>query len=213
MVLLLVVPLGNTSFLGVPIIQAFFGATGLPFLIIYDQLGTMLIFATYGSIILAMYGKDGTLNLPAVARRVLFFPPTIALMVGFLARPWPYPEKLAQGLHHVSLSLVPLVMTAIGMQLRLRLPPRFVAPLGFGLAVKLCAAPLTTLLLCRLLSLTGTGVDVAVMEAGMPPMVTAGALAVVAGMEAELATALVGVGIILSFGSLPLLFWLTQSMP
>jgi len=42
-VLLLVVPLGNTSFLGVPMIQTFFGAAGLPPLIIYDQLGTMMI--------------------------------------------------------------------------------------------------------------------------------------------------------------------------
>src|SRR5512145_691874 len=35
-VLLLVVPLGNTSFMGVPMIQAFFGAAGIPFLIVYD---------------------------------------------------------------------------------------------------------------------------------------------------------------------------------
>jgi predicted permease len=44
------------------------------------------------------------------------------------------------------------------------------------------------------------------MEAGMPPMVTAAAMAVIAGMESELAVALIGVGIILSFGTLPLLY-------
>src|SRR5580692_6784933 len=79
-VLLLLVPLGNTSFLGIPIVQAFFGAAGLPHLIIYDQLGTMLIFSTYGSLILAMYGREGRLDLPAVARRMILFPPTIALL-------------------------------------------------------------------------------------------------------------------------------------
>ena len=44
----------------------------------------------------------------------------------------------------------------------------------------------------------------------MPPMVTAGALAVVAGMEAELAVALVGIGILCSLGSLPALYWLMR---
>ena len=33
------------------------------------------------------------------------------------------------------------------------------------------------------------------MEAGMPPMVTAAAMAVIAGMESELSVALVGVGV------------------
>ncbi|MFA7404480.1 MAG: AEC family transporter, partial [Pelobacteraceae bacterium] len=46
-VLLLVVPLGNTSFMGVPMISAFFGDAGLRHLVVYDQFGTMLIFATY----------------------------------------------------------------------------------------------------------------------------------------------------------------------
>ena len=209
-VLLLIIPLGNTSFLGIPIVQAFFGAPGLPHLIIYDQLGTMLIFSTYGSVILAMYGREGTLNLPAIARRMILFPPTIALLAGFSLRPWHYPAQLEQGLSNISLTLVPLVMTAIGFQLRLRLQSRVFAPLSFGLAVKLVAAPLAAFAVCRLAGMSGGAVEVSVIEAGMPPMVTAAALAVVAGMDAELSVALVGVGIVLSFGTLPLLFWLLQ---
>jgi malate permease and related proteins len=99
-----------------------------------------------------------------------------------------------------------MVMTAIGMQLQLKLPRRFIAPLGFGLVIKLIIAPLVVLWGCRLLGLSGLSVDVSIMEAGMPPMVTAAAMAAIAGMEAELAVALVGVGIVLSFGTLPLLY-------
>jgi malate permease and related proteins len=212
-VLLLVIPLGNTSFLGVPMIQAFFGAAGLPYLIIYDQLGTMMIMGTYGSFILALYGKDGSLELSTMARRMLLFPPTIALMVGLATRSWPYPEKLTQSLQNVATSLVPVVMTAIGMQLRLRMSRKVVVPLGFGLAVKLIVAPLSALLVCRLAGLTGMVIDVSILEAAMPPMVTAGALAVVAGMESELAIALVGIGIVLSFGTLPAIYWLVKVLP
>ena len=209
-VLLLVIPMGNTSFLGIPMVQAFFGVAGLPFLIIYDQLGTMIIMGTYGSLILALYGKEGNMNLAAVARRMLLFPPMLALMVGFAARSWNYPVQLTQSLQNVSQTLVPVVMTAIGMQLRLRLPRRVLAPLTFGLGVKLLLAPVTALLICRAAGASGLVVDVSVLEAAMPPMVTAGALAVVAGMEAELAVASVGLGIILSFGTLPAIYWLSK---
>ena len=209
-VLLLIVPLGNTSFLGIPIVQAFFGAAGLPHLIIYDQLGTILIFSTYGSVILAMYGRGGTLDLPAIARRMILFPPTLALLVGFALRFWHYPPQLEQSLHNISLTLVPLVMTAIGFQLRFRLQRRVFAPLSFGLAVKLVVAPLVAFSACRLAGVGGPAVEVSIIEAGMPPMMTAAALAVMAGMDVELSVALVGVGLVLSFGTLPVLYWLLQ---
>lgn len=205
-VLLLIVPVGNTSFLGIPMVTAFFGQAGLPHLIVYDQLGTMLIFSTYGSLILALYGEGSKFNLPAVARKMILFPPTIALLAGLALRQWPYPEKVAQSLQNVSLSLVPLVMTAIGFQLRLRLKRQVLGPLCFGLAVKQLAAPLAAFAVCWLLGLNGLPMQVSVIEAGMPPMVTAAALAVVAGMDAELSAALVGVGIVLCFGTLPFLY-------
>lgn len=209
-VLLLVVPLGNTSFLGVPMIQAFFGAAGLPYLIIYDQLGTMMIMGTYGSLILALYGKESSLELSAVVRKMLLFPPTVALAAGLVIRSWHYPDQLVHALQNVAGTLVPVVMTAIGFQLRLRLPRKVIAPLGFGLSLKLLICPLVALLVARLLGLRGLAVDVSVMEAAMPSMVTAGALAVVAGMEADLAVAMVGIGIVLSFGTLPAMFWFTR---
>ncbi len=55
-------------------IQAFFGTEGLSHLIVYDQIGTILIFATYGSIVLSIYGRDSSLNLPNVALKMLLFP-------------------------------------------------------------------------------------------------------------------------------------------
>lgn len=212
-VLLLIVPMGNTSFMGVPMVQAFFGAEGLPFLIIYDQIGSMLIFATYGSLVLTLYGRQGAMNLGATARRVLLFPPTIALFAGLALRGWPYPEKLAQALQMVATTLIPLVMTAIGLQLSLRLEKRVLAPLGVGLAIKLCLAPLAALAILRLCGFSSLVADVSVLEAGMPPMVTAGALAVAAGMEADLAVALVGMGMVFSFASLPLLHALIRAWP
>jgi predicted permease len=44
-----------------------------------------------------------------------------------------------------------------------------------------------------------------ILQVGMPPMVTAGLVATQAGLDEELATLVVGVGILLAFASLPVL--------
>lgn len=207
-VLLLVVPLGNTSFMGVPMVNAFFGEAGIPHLILYDQLGTMLIFATYGSIILSIYGGDGNSSIKSIVLRALTFPPTVALVAGLCLRNWSYPPAVVSALENLAGALTPLVMTAIGFQMKLRLQPTTLAPLGCGLAIKLIAAPVLALLGCQLLGMSGLPVEIAIFEAGMPPMVTACALAIAAGMEIELAAALAGLGIVLSFATLPLLYGL-----
>lgn len=209
-VLLLVVPIGNTSFMGVPMVNAFFGESGIPYLIIYDQIGTMLIFALYGSVILAVYGRKGGLKISEVAKRALLFPPTMALLAGLLLRSYPYPDAVINGLQTMSGMLTPLVMTAIGFQLRIKLKPDVIKPLGFGLAIKLVLAPLVALAGCRLLGLTDLSADIAIFEAGMPPMVTAGALAIAARIAPELAAALVSLGIPLAFMTLPLLYMLIR---
>ncbi len=207
-VLLLVVPVGNTSFVGVPMVDAFFGQAGIPYLIIYDQIGTILIFATYGSIILALHGSRGAVRPLDVVKRTLLFPPTMALLAGLLLRGWAYPPAIINGLETLAGMLTPLVMTAIGFQLRVRLSPRVFQPMAFGLAVKLIVAPLAVLAGCRLLGLESLAVDVTIFEAGMPPMVTAGAMAIAAGLVPELAAALVSLGMALAFVSLPLLYLL-----
>ena len=190
-------------------VNAFFGEAGIPHLILYDQLGTMVIFATYGSAILSYYSGERS-GAKIMVRRALLFPPTIALLTGLLLRNWAYPEELIEILQSLSGTLTPLVMTAIGFQMTLRLKPTTLGPLGTGLAVKLLVAPLFALFGCRLLGINSFAADIAIFEAGMPSMVTACALAAAAGMGVELAVALAGLGIVLAFVSLPLLYALIQ---
>ena len=53
--LMLVAVLTNSSFLGIPIINAYLGDESLPFILVYDQLGTFLALATYGIFVAAYY--------------------------------------------------------------------------------------------------------------------------------------------------------------
>ena len=63
------------------------------------------------------------------------------------------------------------------------------------------------LLGCQLLGMHGLSTDIAIFEAGMPPMATSGAIAIAAGMLPELAAALVSLGLAFAFVTLPLLYW------
>ena len=204
--LLLMAPLGNTSFLGIPMVKAFFGEGAIPYALLYDQFGSFLALATYGSLILALYGPAGVRpDLGSVAKKIGTFPPFLALVVALLLKNSPYPAVVTSLFQALAATLVPLVMIAVGYQLTLRLNRAVLGQLGVGLAVKLVAMPLLALLLCRLAGLNDEPARVAIFEAGMPPMVSAGALAILADLSPPLTAALVGVGIILSFATLPLL--------
>ena len=207
--LLLIIPLGNTSFLGIPMVKAFFGEQAIPYALIYDQLGSFLGLATYGSLILALYGAgDNKPGIHSAIQKIITFPPFIALILAFALKSFSYPDTVTNLLTMMSATLVPLVMVAVGFQLTLRLNRKVVSQLSIGLGIKLIIAPLAALLVCKISDLQGEAVQVSIFEAGMPPMVSAGALAILANLSPALTAALVGIGIILSFATLPVLYQL-----
>ena len=53
--LMLVGVLGNTSYLGIPIMMAYFGEKSLGYVLMYDQLGSFIALATYGTFISVYY--------------------------------------------------------------------------------------------------------------------------------------------------------------
>jgi len=211
--MLLLIPLGNTSFLGIPMIRGFLGERFISYAIIYDQFGTFLALSTYGAYVLAAYGEGARPELRTLMRKIITFPPFIALAVALSTRGLAYPPALVASLKTIAASLVPVVMVAIGFQFRLTVDRHHMAPLGAGLVMKLVLAPLLALGICLAIGAGGDAAMVSVFEAGMPPMVTAGALAIMGGLAGELAASLVGFGIILSFASLPALHWALRLLP
>ena len=177
--------------------------------LLYDQLGSFLALATYGSLVLAFYGSgDSKPTAQKVIKKVLTFPPFIALVLAFLLRSFTYPPIVSDLLDMLSATLIPLVMIAVGYQLQLKMDKAVLSQLSVGLVIKLIIAPLAALLFTRLIGLDGELVRVSIFEAGMPPMVSAGALAILDDLNSPLAAALVGIGIVVSFLTLPLLYQL-----
>lgn len=203
-VLLLTVALGNTSFLGYPLTRALVGEHALPYAVVYDQFGTFLILSTFGLWVLARYGDEHAPSKRDMALRVVKFPPLWALAAGFTVMPAQPPAWLDNGLQRLADALLPLAMLTIGLSVRLALPRDELRPLLTGLVLKLAVMPALALLLVPLLGLHGEMARTTVLEAAMPPMVTAGALAIAHGLAPRLAAAMVGYGLLLSLLTLPL---------
>ena len=203
-VLLLTVALGNTSFLGYPLTRALIGEHALPYAVVYDQFGAFLIMSTFGLWVLARYGGEAVPSPREMARKVLLFPPLWALVVGLTVMPASPPSWIDGALLRLSEALLPLAMLTIGLSVRFALPRDELKPLAAGLALKLAVMPALALLLVPMLGMSGDMARTTVLEAAMPSMVTAGALAIAQGMAPRLAAAMVGYGLLLSLVTLPL---------
>lgn len=207
--LLIVVPLGNTSYLGFPLVQSFFGQEAMPYAVVYDQLGSFIALAAYAPVIAALYGP-GT-NKPAAAAilaRIFTFPPFIALLAGLALRGVQLPPLASQLVEMLAATLIPVVMVAVGLQITVRFHRSELLPLTFALGIKLLLMPVCAWLLWMALGQDGLATRVAVFQAAMPSMISAGAIAIGAGVAPRLVAGTVGIGLILSFVSLPLLYWL-----
>lgn len=205
--LMLVSVLTNSSFVGIPMITAYFGHDSLAYLMMYDQLGSAIALGTYGTIVVVYYSHSGKIIPSQMLKKVLLFPPFIALVIAFLFMGKSYPSMLENTFQALASTVIPLALVAAGLQLKLFLPKDEIKPFALSLGIKLIFAPLVAILVCAIFDWDNLASKVAIMEAGMAPMITAGAVASMAGFAPRLSSAIVGYGIIFSFGSSAILYY------
>lgn len=202
--LILVAGLGNTSFVGLPMIEAYFGREFIGVGIIADQLGSFLVLSTLGILAAALH-SSGNVTPRQMARKVLLFPPFQALILALLLRPLAFPEWSGQILQKLGGTLTPLALVSVGFQLHFGGMRRELKPLSAGLAYKLLVGPaLIFLLYSGIIGAGGTVTQVTIFEAAMAPMITAGIVAIDHDLRPQLVGMLVGIGIPLSFITLHL---------
>jgi malate permease and related proteins len=202
---------GNSSYFGFPMVRAFFGDAGMPYAIMFDQLGNFVMFATGMPLLLAYFSaSEQKISVLAMIKRIFSFPPFYALLAGLALNGVVYPAIVEQLLSWLGLLLAPLAMFIVGLQLSWHVPPQLRRPLFIVLAARLLLSPALTLLFCALIDQRELAARVTVFEAGMPTMVTAAIAAMSANFVPRLCTAAVGFGLIFSLLTLPLWFVLAN---
>ncbi|MDY3204766.1 MAG: AEC family transporter [Arcobacter sp.] len=204
--LMLVSILTNSSFLGIPIINAYMGESAMPYVLVYDQLGTFIALATYGTFIASYYSNNSKITFKIITLKVLTFPPFLSLVVALFLIGVEFNPIISKVLSSFASTIVPIALVAVGLQLQLKLPREEIKPFSVALVVKLIFAPLIAFVICKIFAWDNQASIVSIMEAGMAPMITAGAIASMAGLAPRLSSAIVGYGIIISFLTTGILF-------
>lgn len=203
--LILVGGLGNTSFVGLPMIEAYYGKEFLGIGIIADQLGSFMVLSTLGILAATIY-SSGNASPRQMLRKIVLFPPFQALLLALLLRPVPFPAWSVTILEKLGSTLTPLALVSVGFQLHFGGIKAVLKPLAAGLSYKLLLGPsLIYLIYVLLLGSSGTVTQVTIFEAAMAPMITAGIIAIDHELDPPLVGMMVGIGIPLSF--LTLHFW------
>lgn len=210
--LILTVGLGNTSFVGIPLLDALYGPESLPTIVIIDQTGSFLCLATLGSLTASIYAGTKA-SWSKIARRVLTFPPFLALILSIVAG-LALPEAILSPSEaffaKLAATLVPLSLISVGLQLEVSLGTlrRKAEPLAVGLVAKLFLLPMIfTGLYVGALGSLAFSTKITLLESAMAPMIMAAILANDSKLDAELSSLMVGVGIPISLVTVPAWDW------
>lgn len=193
--------LGNTSFVGIPIIQALYGEDGLNTLIIVDLPGTFVVLSTVGVLVATMYSNQKETG-ESIVKKMFRFPPLIAFLAGLamVLLQIDFPEPLSTTFKQLSATISPVALISVGYQLKFKTYGKHFKFLILGLSFQLIILPFVILALFYfILGKNDLATKVCIIEAAMAPMITGAILASTYGLKPELSNMMVGYGIPLSF--------------
>ena len=188
--------LGNTAFLGFPMIAAFFGEPEIHHAVVFDQM-TFVIFASLGviSVLKASSDNTETLNFIYFAKKILRFPPFISCLIALIFPHFTDFSLINPLLDKLVATMSPMALFSIGLQLKFGAIREEWKLVSAGLIYKLLLAPGLALLLAFLLHSTGNQAKISVFEAAMSSHITASLLTGQHGLNPRYCSLVVGMGI------------------
>ena len=196
--ILLIMALGNTSFMGFPLTKAYFGEEGFKIAVICDE-ANFMIMSTLGIITAIYYGNSNkTLGINSLIKNIAFFPPFIALVLSLSIFRFIDINFAQPFLTILSATLIPLALFSIGLQLDFGNLFQDIKWLVIALGYKLFFAPLLIFILVYFAKTKGIVAHVSVFEAAMAPMATSAILASEYGLNIRFVNNSITIGIILS---------------
>lgn len=208
--LILCAGFGNTSFVGIPVIQAIYGESSLKTVMLVDQPGSFVALATVGITVANFYSGDRTSALE-ILKKILKFPPFLAFLVAVILNILNFivPLEIDEVFEKLGATTVPLALVSVGSQLKWQKLDHQAKPLIFGLLFKLVLFPATIFVLYFLiLNQRGEIIEISFLESAMGPMVTAAIIASAHNLEPKLCNLMLGVGIPLSIFTIAIWYFI-----
>lgn len=159
------VAIGNTAFLGFPMVLGVFGQTGLLRAIFYDM-GTLIMFLSLSVILMINFG--GTLK--DVIKRILSFPVLWAVILGICFNMLNIPIGVIANnvIGYLAAAAIPIIMISLGLSLQFKGLKKNLKFAGLDVIVKLLIAPIIAFILVTLVGLSNMEYIIAIIESAMP---------------------------------------------
>jgi len=194
----LVSSLSNTSFIGFPLIIAYFSEKELAIAIICDQI-TFTLLSTIGIIVAIRSSQQQKLSAKLVLKKVLTFPPLIGCILALILPHYLDLSSLDIIFDKLAGTVGPLALFSIGLQLKFGGWFSEIKHISFALLYKLILAPLVVFVIALLLGMSGMIAKITIFEMAMPTLLTAGVVADQYNLNPKISNLVVGIGILLSF--------------
>lgn len=194
----LVSSLSNTSFVGFPLILAYFSDKEIAIAIICDQV-TFTLLSTIGIIVAIRSSQQQKLSARLVLKKVFTFPPLLGCVLALILPNYLNLNSLDPLFDKLAGTVGPLALFSIGLQLKFGGWYGEIKHIGFALLYKLILAPLAILVIALLLGMNGMITKITIFEMAMPTLLTAGVVADQYNLNPKLSNLVVGIGILLSF--------------
>ncbi len=188
--------LGNTAFVGYPLISAYYGEGAIKDAIVFDQM-TFILFATVG-VLAVMRGANPEAKASPVGmiKTVLKFPVVIALIASLVVPLFADISVLNPLFDKLLATLSPMALFSIGLQLRFAEWRKEKRNLAAGMSYKLIIAPALVFLLAWILGSRGSFAKVNILEAAMPTHITMSLLAAQYNLNPQLCNLMATLGIV-----------------
>uniref|UniRef100_A0AAU6WU91 AEC family transporter n=2 Tax=Chryseobacterium TaxID=59732 RepID=A0AAU6WU91_9FLAO len=200
----------NTSFIGFPLVAAFYGENLLSIAVICDQ--TMFLALSTLGIIAAVKGgsRSGKVSAKFILKRLVTFPPLIGCIAALVLSRFidfspaePFFDKLAA-------TVSPLALFSVGLQLKFNGWKKLIPQMSVSMLYKLILAPALVLGLAMLAGIKGDVAKITVFEAAMPTVVTSSIIAEQFRLNTKLTNLTIGFSIIAGLFTSAIWYHLTE---
>ena len=201
----------NTGFLGYPFILSLYGSEGLRYAVIFDNLAMFLPIYILAPILISFAKEEKSFKVDL--KKLLLFPPFTALLIALSLKPFHLPSIALKILDMVGSTVIPLILFSVGMNLRFSSIKKDIKIISLVLFIKQLLLPLSVLIILLIIGVSLTlPWKVAILQLSMPPMVLASIFVIEANLNKDIAVSSVALGIILSFLSVPLIYYILENV-
>jgi len=205
----LITGLSNTSFLGFPLVMAYYGEPEIGTAVICDQIN-FILFSTIGIVIAIKSSGNHILTAGVVIKKVALFPPLIGCVAALTIPNLIDISALSPLFDKLAATVAPLALFSIGLQLQFEGWQSELKTISTALFYKLIIAPSLIILIAIIFKLKGKIIQVSIFEMAMPSLLSAALVANEYKLNPKLINLVVGVGIILSFCTTAVWFYVLK---